>query len=147
MLLPITYSILVFITKQTWHHEQLFQENTGIEKLIPHFWWGFYVYPLSVILTKHNIKETSSKHNIWDPFYILPNLRINVVVKEQNIQFQVKKSILTLTPIICTRMYNNGDINSPQSYFLWESTKKQKYLPYLQQLTHWYWWEIINIKK
>ena len=75
----------------------------------------FFSHPSPDILTKHNIKETSSKHNIWDPFNILPNLRINVLIKEQNIQFQVKKSILTLIPIICTGMYNNVGINSPQS--------------------------------
>ena len=31
---------------------------------------GIFAHILSDILTKHNIKETSSKDNIWGPFYI-----------------------------------------------------------------------------
>ena len=31
---------------------------------------SFFVYTSPEILTKHNIKESSSKGNIWGPFYI-----------------------------------------------------------------------------
>ena len=90
---------------------------------------SFFAHLFPDILAKHNMKETSSKHNIWDPFNILPNLRINVLIKEKNIQFQGEKAILTLIPIICTGMYNNGDINSPRSYFLMRAYKKTKIPP------------------
>ena len=33
----------------------------------------FFAHPFPEILTKHNIKETTSKGNIWGPFYI-PNV-------------------------------------------------------------------------
>ena len=32
---------------------------------------GSFFHPLPEIRTKHNIKETASKDNIWGPFYIL----------------------------------------------------------------------------
>ena len=31
---------------------------------------SFFYHPSPEILTKHNIKETDSKGNIWCPFYI-----------------------------------------------------------------------------
>ena len=34
------------------------------------FGGAFFDHPLPEILTKHNIKEDSSKGNIWGPFYI-----------------------------------------------------------------------------
>ena len=57
-------------TKQTWHHGRYFQAKNGNDRLIPHFWWHFFAHPWPEILTKHNTKETSSKGNIWGPFYI-----------------------------------------------------------------------------
>ena len=41
------------------------------DRLILHLWWQFFAHLLTGILTKHNIKETTSKGNIWGPFYIL----------------------------------------------------------------------------
>ena len=38
--------------------------------LVPHLWWHFFDNFLPEIPTKHNIKETASKGNIWGPFYI-----------------------------------------------------------------------------
>ena len=34
------------------------------------FGGSFFANPLLEILTKHKIKETASKGNIWGPFYI-----------------------------------------------------------------------------
>ena len=34
------------------------------------FGGSFFANPSPGILTKYNIKETASKHNIWGPFYI-----------------------------------------------------------------------------
>ena len=35
------------------------------------FGGNFFTHPSFYILSKHNIKETSSKRNIWGPLYIL----------------------------------------------------------------------------
>ena len=34
------------------------------------FGGSFFAHPSPEIMTKYNIKETSSKGNIWGPFYI-----------------------------------------------------------------------------
>ena len=34
------------------------------------FGGSVFAHHLPEILTKHNIRETASKGNIWDPFYI-----------------------------------------------------------------------------
>ena len=42
---------------------------------------SFFVHTSPEILTKHNIKETDSKGNIWGLF-IYPNVRVQMAVKE-----------------------------------------------------------------
>ena len=44
--------------------------KTGNNEVIPRFWWNFYTHPLSDILNKYNIKEDTSKGNIWGTLYI-----------------------------------------------------------------------------
>ena len=48
----------------------IFPSKTGNERLIPSFWWQIVFHPSPEILTKQNIKETTSKGKIWVPFYI-----------------------------------------------------------------------------
>ena len=59
-----------FFTKWTWHHGRYFRAKNYNDRLITHFWWQFFAHFLSEIMTKHNIKETAIKGNIWGPSYI-----------------------------------------------------------------------------
>ena len=66
----ISHFSLSFFTKWTLHHGRDCLAKTGDGRLMPHFWWKVFAHFLPEILTKHNIKETSSKGNIWGPFHL-----------------------------------------------------------------------------
>ena len=48
----------------------IYEKKLSTTDLLRFFGGNVFSHPLPEILTKHNVKETTSKGNIWGPFYI-----------------------------------------------------------------------------
>ena len=67
---PLFHTPTSYSSRNGHDHGLYCREKNGNDELVPRFWRHFFTHLLPDILTKHNIKETASKGNIWGPFYI-----------------------------------------------------------------------------